>query len=270
MSRSLCALCALLFYFGTLLDGHAAQVSHPVIHVVRSGDTLSGISLKYGATQAQVRQWNGLHSDRILAGQRLELWPENGENGWYVVRRGDSLSRIAQRFGATVAGLRRLNGLKSSTIHPGQKLRLQPEQIEGGPHVVRLGDTLSEIALKYGTTIRRLKALNRLGSDRIRVGDSLKVTDPIDEEEAPLEYAVRPGDTLSEIAQRFEVGLRLLRRLNGLQSDTIRPGQKLKLRPTSLEEGVHVVQQGETLSGSLSNTAFLSRLCEISTASKAA
>jgi LysM repeat protein/N-acetylmuramoyl-L-alanine amidase len=249
MSRPFCALCALLFYFATLLDGHAAQASRPAVHVVRSGDTLSKIALKYGATQSQVRQWNGLRSDRILAGQRLELWPANGQDGWYVVRRGDSLSRIAQRFDTTVAELRRLNGLKSSTIHPGQKLKLEPEQIEGGPHVIQPGDTLSEIALKYGTTIRRLKRLNRLGSDRIRVGDSLKVTDPIDEEEAPLEYVVRPGDTLSEIAQRFEVGLRLLRRLNGLQSDTIRPGKKLKLRPTSLEEGVHVVQQGETLSG---------------------
>ena len=64
----------------------------------------------------------------------------------------------------------------------------------------------------------------------------------------PLEYTVRSGDTLSEIAIRFDVGLRFLKRLNNLKSDTIRPGQKLRLRPTSQEEAVHVIQAGDTLS----------------------
>ena len=67
------------------------------------------------------------------------------------------------------------------------------------------------------------------------------------EEEPPCEYIVRPGDTLSDIAARHEVGLQLVRSLNGLKSDIIQPGQRLRLRPSPTEEPVHVVQAGETL-----------------------
>ena len=55
------------------------------------------------------------------------------------------------------------------------------------------------------------------------------------------------ADTLSEIALRFDVGLSFLRQLNKLKSDLIRPRQKLRLRASRLEEAVHVVQEGETL-----------------------
>ena len=279
----------------------ADSASQPVVHLVRRGDTLSGIALRYGVTQKQVRQWNQLRSDRIFAGQRLELWSQSSREAWYVVRRGDTLSgialrhdisvtelrllndlgtdtirpgqkirlqastdptihlvrrgdtlsKIALRYGTTTARLRTLNRLKGDTIRPGQKLILADPDDGEIPleHTVRKGDTLSEIALRYGTTIVRLKALNGLRGDTIRPGQQLALADPaIDDEEIPLEYTVRKGDTLSQIAQRFEVGLRLLRQLNGLRGDTIRPGQKIRLRPSSLEEGVHVVQQGETLS----------------------
>ena len=68
-----------------------------------------------------------------------------------------------------------------------------------------------------------------------------------DHDEEPREYTVRRGDTLSKIALRFDVGLGFLRQLNKLKSDLIRPGQKLRLRASRLEEAVHVVKEDETL-----------------------
>lgn len=224
-----------------------AVAAWPLVHTVRRGDTLSEIAVRYRVTQAQIREWNGLHSSRIAIGQRLKLWPADSAGGVYTVRRGDCLSDIAARSGVSVRAIRRLNGLRSDRIRAGQKLRLFPDT-DTQHHVVAVGENLSQIAQRYGTSVQRLKSLNQLRGDTIRPGQKLTVNTDTDDEETPLHYVVRPGDTLSEIAQRYEVGLRLLQRLNGLHGHLIQPGQKLRLRPSQLEEGVHVVQYGETLS----------------------
>jgi LysM repeat protein len=231
-----------------VLSALSTAQAAPVVHVVRRGDSLSAIAARYHVSQARIREWNDLTTSRILVGQRLELWPTDPGATEYVVRRGDSLSAIAVSFGVKVDDLKQLNGLRTDQIRVGQRLRLRPDS-STRHHVVRRGDNLSELALRYGTTVARIKTLNHLRGDTIRPGQKLTVNTPADDDEAPLVYVVRPGDTLSQIAQRHEVGLRLLRRLNGLQGDVIRPGQKLQLRPSALEEGVHVVQAGETLSG---------------------
>ena len=251
MLRLCLLLIIALFCAGLPVSAGANQAGKPLVYQVRRGDTLSEIALRYGVSQRQVRQWNKLKGDRVYIGQKLKLWSQDIQDGWYVVRRGDTLSEIAFRHRVSVSHLRQLNDLKSDTIRLGQKIRLRRESSidQTTTHTVRRGDTLSKIALRYDTSVHSLRKLNGLRGDRIAVGAVLKIAaSPPVEEEEPLEYTVRRGDTLSEIALRFEVGLRLLRRLNGLSSDTIRPGQKLKLRPTPLEEGVHVVQQGETLS----------------------
>ena len=228
----------------------ASSADKPVIYVVKRGDTLSEIALRYQVSIAQVRQWNHLRNDRIFKGQQLELWPHSPP-GQYTVRSGDTLSEIAARFSLSIAQLRRLNNLSRDRIHPGQKLRLRKPQTPAsipGTYRVKAGDTLSKIAQIYGSSIRRLKDLNHLESDTISAGQILRLAAPPPDED-PTEYIVRKGDTLSEIAQRFEVGLSFLLQLNHLKNDRIRPGQKLKLRPTELDEGVHVVHAGETLSG---------------------
>ena len=97
----------------------------------------------------------------------------------HVVRRGDSLERIARRYGATVAGLRRANGLRSSLIHPGQSLRVPGARRAAADavtlHVVRRGDTLDRIARLYGATIAALRRANGLGSSLIHPGQSLRI-----------------------------------------------------------------------------------------------
>ena len=97
----------------------------------------------------------------------------------HVVRRGDSLDRIARRYGATVEGLRRANGLGSSLIHPGQSLRVpgaRPAAADAVTlHVVRRGDTLDRIARLYGATIAALRRANGLRSSLIHPGQSLRI-----------------------------------------------------------------------------------------------
>jgi LysM repeat protein/N-acetylmuramoyl-L-alanine amidase len=213
------------------------------VHVVRTGDTLSGIAVRFGLSTGQLRRWNDLRGDRIYPGQRLKV--DRGD-GQYVVRKGDSLSRIATRFGLSVKRLQQLNPGVGARIYPGQKLNLLAANRTA--HRVRRGDTLSEIAARHGTTVPYLKRLNRLRGDLISPGQVLKVRGAVEGTGELREYAVRQGDTLSEIALRFDVGVGLLRQLNRLKDSHIVPGQKLRLRPSKRDEAVHIVRRGETLS----------------------
>jgi membrane-bound lytic murein transglycosylase D len=97
-----------------------------VKYAVKSGDTLSGIAAHFGISTAQLQRDNGIsNAARIKVGQVLEIRTDTV--GWsvYTVKAGDNLGSIARRHGCTVSDLQAWNGLKSSTIHPGQQLRIQ-------------------------------------------------------------------------------------------------------------------------------------------------
>ena len=218
------------------------------VHTVRWGDTLSHIALRYGAELDDLRRWNRLSSDALAVGQRLKVSPPAAA---YIVRPGDNLSGIARRHGLRTPDLRRFNDLSGDRILPGQVLRLRPApSTPAGParYVVRPGDTLSEIALAHGTTTDSLRRLNGVSGDAIRVGQSLRLRGVVpDSSQPPESYVVRRGDTLSEIALQFDLGLPLLRQLNGLEGDRIRPGQRLRLRPSRHQKSIHLVLPGQTL-----------------------
>ena len=174
---------------------------------------------------------------------------------FHVVKRGDTLSEIAARYRVSQGQIKRWNKLRSSRIYAGQKLKVGTPARSGDWYRVRRGDTLSKIARQFSVPVYKLKALNHLDGDVIHVGQKLRLKAPApvrstladDHDEEPREYTVRRGDSLSKIALRFDVGLNFLRQLNKLKSDLIRPGQKLRLRASRLEEAVHVVKEGETL-----------------------
>ena len=97
-----------------------------VKYTVKSGDTLSGIAAHFGISAAQLQRDNDIsNAARIKVGQVLEVRTDTA--GWsvYTVKAGDNLGSIARRHGCTVSDLQAWNGLKSSTIHPGQQLRIQ-------------------------------------------------------------------------------------------------------------------------------------------------
>jgi membrane-bound lytic murein transglycosylase D len=127
-----------------------------VTHTVKSGDTLSGLASKYGVTTKQLQGWNKMSGTNILIGQKLVVKaasttttttssttsttaakPSATSSGTatttakkattssYTVRRGDTLSSIADRYNCSVTDLKSWNGLKGSTIYPGQKLKIK-------------------------------------------------------------------------------------------------------------------------------------------------
>jgi membrane-bound lytic murein transglycosylase D len=103
-----------------------------VTYRVRRGDNLTEIARRYGVGVADVRRWNDLQGDHIQVGQRLVLYAGGGGRqaagraDWvaYRVKRGDTLSTIARRYGVTVAELKKWNALRTSRIQSGQRLAI--------------------------------------------------------------------------------------------------------------------------------------------------
>ena len=96
----------------------------------------------------------------------------------YTVRRGDTLTSIARQFGTTVTSIVAINDLKNpNLIYVGEKLRVRViKPVADKTYTVRRGDTLWEIAQRFGTTVPALVRLNRLKNpDLIYVGDVLRI-----------------------------------------------------------------------------------------------
>jgi len=114
-------------------------------YTVKSGDYLIRIANAHGITLSQLKQWNGLTSDMIRPGQVLKVSQgssssapapstsssprpsansNSGSTTTYKVVSGDTLGRIAAKYGTTVANLKQANGLRSDIIYVGQVLRL--------------------------------------------------------------------------------------------------------------------------------------------------
>ncbi|MCI9073973.1 MAG: LysM peptidoglycan-binding domain-containing protein [Lachnospiraceae bacterium] len=94
----------------------------------------------------------------------------------YVVKAGDSLWLIAQRFGTTVEAIKQLNGFTTNLLNIGQVLKI-PSSQSGSyiEYMVRAGDTLWLLSRRYGTTVDDIKKLNGLSGDRLDIGQVLKI-----------------------------------------------------------------------------------------------
>jgi len=113
----------------------------------------------------------------LLAG----AWSLAAGDRYHTVRRGDTISELAEHYGISTTRLRNLNKLRNDRILIGQKLKVgsAPSPSTFAPdtryHTVQPGDTLSELAVRYRTTVAAIKRLNNLGTDTIWVGQKLKV-----------------------------------------------------------------------------------------------
>jgi peptidoglycan lytic transglycosylase D len=188
-----------------------------VRYEVRRHDTIGKIARRFGISAGQLAEANDLPiSSRLRPGRTLTIPVsstgvrlaslDQGDRGTaersrtirYRVRKGDTLQRIADRNGVTVAQLKRWNDLgRHAGLHRGQVLKimkggapegvpqvaLQEASAERGPpakvHVVRKRETLFTIARHYGVSTKQLLSWNDLANAKaVRVGMKLKVSAP--------------------------------------------------------------------------------------------
>jgi membrane-bound lytic murein transglycosylase D len=171
----------------------------------------------------------------------------------------------------------KLNNLQTSYDKIPQRV-LYSKQLRSKWYTVRRGDTLSGVALRFGTTLRSIKAYNNIGRrNRIYIGQVLQLpkgrSQPIvrlasynpqtPQNYSLVSYRVRRNDNLSKIAKRFRTNARHLTKINNIKNpNSLYPGQRIKVpqsRPSiqlaklegdrnSLQDGYYRVQKNDNLS----------------------
>ncbi len=161
----------------------------------------------------------------------------------HTVKRGESLTSLARKHKTSVENLRQWNGLTGDRIMIGQVLKVGQKASDDAVYVVVRGDYLSRIAKRKGTTVKRLMSINDLKSDRIYVGQKLRLRD------AELTtHIVERGDALWEIARAYGMTVKEIKRINNLKSDRILIGQELQLsRQAATLTAVYTIQRGDNL-----------------------
>jgi murein DD-endopeptidase MepM/ murein hydrolase activator NlpD len=192
---------------------------------------------------------NALPNTVVNPGTRLLLASQDANrqqhrSDAYTVRSGDTLYDIALATGTTVASLIALNDLQGSVIQPGQELRVTDMRPYPRPAsivvTVDAGDTLWEIARTHGLTVEDVTRENGLAADAtLRPGDRLRLPGHDSPDAHDLggaiseEVTVGAGDSLWEIARRYDTSVPALRSANDLASDRIYAGQRLWIIPNN-------------------------------------
>jgi LysM repeat protein len=243
-------------------------------YIVRRGDTLSKIAASTGASLAALRSANALRNDLINVGQKLqipgqstapatlavapvlvaaaddavsalpvqavaELAVRNAAivqrgNGSYTVRRGDTLTKIADDTGTTIAALRRSNGLRGNLIHPGQTLQI-PGQVAVEPALASVAQTsIAQTTVAQApvtqTPVTAAPAIQTQTAPEQVAQASLPAN--------ATSYTVLKGDTLTKIAELANTSVAELRRVNGIRSSVIQVGQTLQLPGREVAAGI--------------------------------
>lgn len=141
-------------------------------YVVKKGDSLWSIAKKYNMTVDELKSINNLKSNLLSIGQRLKIKESNDNQNIYIVKKGDTLYKIANMYGTTVDNLKALNNLKNNNLSIGQKL-IVPSKNK--IYIVQKGDSLWSIARKYDTTVDSIKRNNNLSTNVLQIGQKLKI-----------------------------------------------------------------------------------------------
>ncbi len=184
-------------------DAKNADVAEtPEFYTVQKGDNLSSIAKKYGVSVADLKEWNNMEDTNVLLDTRLKINKTKVDiedlkeeavglvPTYYTVQKGDNLGAIAKKQGVTVAQIQEWNKMQDSNVQLGAKL----------------------------TIMKTPSAENQIAA-RVKK-DSAKES----------HYLVKKGDSLFTIAQKYPgVTVSDIKKWNGISSNNLRPGMKLKI-----------------------------------------
>lgn len=243
----------------TVEGGSAAETIEE--YIVASGDTLLSIAIDFGMSLEDLRALNFLDNDLISIGQplRVRVTPPTPtatpEPFLYTVQAGDSLGGIAARFGIGMVDLMNANRLEDpNAIAVGRELIIPGAapaastaagEAAAAPidpsaaliHIVRSGESLSQIAQDYGVTASAIVSANRIANpNSVRVGTELTIPGISAAEWADrnaVRHTVAVGESLSQIAQQYGVTTAAIVAENGLSNpNAITVGQVLRIPQT--------------------------------------
>lgn len=163
----------------------------------------------------------------------------------HTVKKGETLSSLAQKYNTSVENLKNWNNIKKNTIHPGQVLIVGKHEAKTkteNVYIVKKGDSLYTISKKTGVPVEKIKDYNNLKSNSISPGQKLVLSKPEQKNEIAKKevtqstvseskvYFVKKGDTLSSISKKSGVPIEKIKELNNLKSNKLSVGQKIVLK----------------------------------------
>jgi membrane-bound lytic murein transglycosylase D len=219
-------------------------------HKVRKGESLSEISDRYGVTVSELKKWNRLRSSKAPLGRNLKIFVADNNNTaiasnerkptntadttvvvsntnkifkeekvvsykdvvkYYKVRQGDNLGEISNKYGVTVAEVKKWNKLKSNNIALGASLKIIKNE-------------------RVVTTVRKeVKVDKAIVENKVETAVTSNDNNVDSNENSSGFYEVQKGDNLFSIAKKFNVSLEDLKKWNNLDDLNVQTGSKLAL-----------------------------------------
>lgn len=241
-----------------------------VYHKVRRGETLGLIAAKYGVSVTQLRDWNNISGNKIYAGKNLRIYADGTQNisglneniktnsntnlYRYKVKRGDTISEIAEKFGVGINQIKKWNNLRNNNLLAGKTLKIYGSSSSSSYgdkttksssniiyYKIKPGDSIGSIAEKYGVSSSQIRQWNNISGNKIIAGNSLKIYSDSDVNDIPVTtkntkvngndfYIVKNGDTLYSISVENQISVAKLKSINNLTSNKIKVGQKLRVK----------------------------------------
>lgn len=190
---------------------------------VRRGDNLGSIANKYDVDIAEIKKWNGLRSNTIAYGKTLKII--STENFVQAIKKDPKVEIAAVDLKAA----KEVNTKKESKT---DTLSTKIATL----YIVQKGDNLNSIAQKNNVTVAEIKQWNNLSNTTVQLGASLKVTEVITDkktevvaelERKDIEYTVKKGDNLGNIAKKFGTSVTDLKQWNQLSGNNVVLGKVL-------------------------------------------
>lgn len=149
--------------------------------IIQYGDTLSELAIKYNTTVARLVELNDISNPNLIYAGNILIVPvsnenesSNGDSDIYIVKYGDTLWSIAQRYNTTVNALVAANNIQNrNLIYVGQRIII-PRNISGYiRYQVKYGDTLWRIAKRFNTTVSHIVMLNNIKNPNLIYAGSI-------------------------------------------------------------------------------------------------
>jgi membrane-bound lytic murein transglycosylase D len=195
-----------------IVQSEAIASTATAFYVVQKGDNLGSIANKYDVTVAEIQEWNHLSNNYVQLGASLQVVKKALESKdelasgvarkdiEYVVLQGDNLGNVAKKFGASLADLKQWNNLPNNSIGVGATL----------------------IVAKDELVINTNKATVSSFKKKTNIAESSK--------KEAIDYYVKKGDSLYSISKKYPgVTISDLKKWNGIRSEELKPGMKLKI-----------------------------------------
>ena len=222
-------------------------------YTVQRGDTLYSIARKYNTTVRELQELNNLSSPNLSIGQVLKI-PQReiiDEVNTYIIKEGDSLYSVANRYNVNVQDLIDYNNLPSISVPVGTVIKIPGIGDTNNDliYTVKPNDTLYRIANTYNVSVNDLINANNLSSNILTIGQQLIIPKtPVNETDYVV-YEIQRGDTLYSIARKYNTKVDAIKSYNNLNSDILTIGSTIQIpiNPTNQTYEEYLVQRGDTL-----------------------